>query len=287
MSQLMTNWICVATEGDTVDRRVMDRQWLLDAAELYDPTLYAALIWPEHERWFGNMGEVLAVKAEEGDDGLVRLYVQLCPNHQLLQANKEGQLIFCSVELTEDGNFRGTGKCYLEGLGVTNEPASVGTTRLRFSQKRNHRYGSFRPLVIDEVKPFKGSDNHMKPENKQDKQSVFRSLFGIKSKTFSEGSEGAETTVDTDKLQALADALAELSDRVDAIEVTLTELTESQQEVADDLETVKEVVDTAEFADLRKKAGEMLSAFSSLKSSKTPVPNANPNGNTSKGFKFL
>ncbi|MBQ4796817.1 phage capsid protein, partial [Pectobacterium versatile] len=51
MSQLMTNWICIATEGETVDKRVMERQWLIDAAETYDPQLYTALIWPEHETW--------------------------------------------------------------------------------------------------------------------------------------------------------------------------------------------------------------------------------------------
>ncbi len=81
MSQLMTDWICIATEGDTVDGRVMEPQWILEAAELYNPALYTARIWPEHERGFGAMGEVLAVKAERDDDGVLRLYAQLRPNH--------------------------------------------------------------------------------------------------------------------------------------------------------------------------------------------------------------
>ena len=50
MSQLSTDWLCIATEGDTVDRRELRREWLIDAAETYNPELYAALIWPEHER---------------------------------------------------------------------------------------------------------------------------------------------------------------------------------------------------------------------------------------------
>ncbi|CDG18555.1 protein of unknown function [Xenorhabdus doucetiae] len=105
MSQLMTNWICIAMEGDTVDGRDMEPQWILDAAELYDPQLYTALIWPEHERWMGPMGEVLAVKAERGEDGALRLYAQLRPNHRLLDANRDGQLLFTSVEFTPDGNW--------------------------------------------------------------------------------------------------------------------------------------------------------------------------------------
>ncbi|EAA1889298.1 GPO family capsid scaffolding protein, partial [Salmonella enterica] len=61
-SQLATNWICIATAGETVDKRTIEEQWLLDAAELYDPNLYTALLWPEHSRNFGNMGEVLELK---------------------------------------------------------------------------------------------------------------------------------------------------------------------------------------------------------------------------------
>lgn len=30
MSHLKTDWLCVATEGDTVDGRVMERQWIID-----------------------------------------------------------------------------------------------------------------------------------------------------------------------------------------------------------------------------------------------------------------
>ncbi|ECY2401642.1 GPO family capsid scaffolding protein [Salmonella enterica] len=43
-SQLATNWICIATAGETVDKRAIEEQWLLDAAELYDPSLYTALL---------------------------------------------------------------------------------------------------------------------------------------------------------------------------------------------------------------------------------------------------
>lgn len=154
-SQLATNWICIATAGETVDKRAIEEQWLLDAAELYDPSLYTALLWPEHSRNFGNMGEVLELKAERDDEGILRLYARLCPGISLLQANANGQLLFLSPEFTPDGNFRNTGKTYLEGLAVTDSPAGVSTTRLRFSRTKGKRIGPYKPLAFDEVREFK------------------------------------------------------------------------------------------------------------------------------------
>ncbi|WP_261372863.1 hypothetical protein [Yersinia intermedia] len=37
-SQLTTGWICIATEGTTIDSRKIESQWLLDMAE---PMMYA------------------------------------------------------------------------------------------------------------------------------------------------------------------------------------------------------------------------------------------------------
>ncbi|MFE8047589.1 GPO family capsid scaffolding protein [Brenneria goodwinii] len=260
MSQLMTNWICIATEGETVDKRQMERQWLIDAAETYNPELYTALIWPEHEQWYGNVGEVLTVKAEAGDDGLVRLFAQLRPNNYLLQANRDGQLLFCSVELTPDGNFRGTGKTYLEGLGVTNTPASVGTTRLRFNKgkKGDRLFGALKPLVIDEVKEIKG-----KTMAKEEKK-TWHSLFGIKPKNFAE-EEGTGNEEGSDKLQALAEALTALEERVAALET-------GQEEVQEDLDVVKEVVDTQEFATLRTNLPQIIKNFGKLDEKITKLP---------------
>ena len=172
MSQLMTNWLCIATAGDTVDGRIIEESWILESAELYDRHLYTACIWPEHERWFGSMGEVLALKAERDEEGTLKLYAQLRPNQHLLQANRDGQLLFTSAEFTPTGNFRGTGKTYLEGLGVTCSPASVGTDRLQFNKNgKKFRYGALKPLVFDEVKQFK--------EEKMAKGKGWRSIFNI------------------------------------------------------------------------------------------------------------
>ncbi|MEQ1967594.1 GPO family capsid scaffolding protein [Xenorhabdus nematophila] len=279
MSQLMTNWICIAMEGDTVDGRVMEPQWILDAAELYDPQLYTALIWPEHERWTGTMGEVLAVKAERGDDGLLRLYAQLRPNYRLLDANRDGQLLFTSVEFTVDGNWRGTGKSYLEGLAVTSSPASVGTTRLQFSKKKkSHRSGTYKPLVIDEVREFKQKGTKMAKSTKK----TWRSRFGIE-----EPEEiPAETTGD-DALQEIAEALAKMEDRLAAVEAAQASTEQEVEEVQGDIETVKEVVDTEEFARLRDSLPDILKKFGKLDAISTRLPPKNPKGNKNESFNYL
>lgn len=179
-SQLTTSFIRIATEGKTVDGRRIEAQWLVDMAESYDPNVYTALIWPEHERWWGSHGEVQELKAEE-EDGLMRLYARLCPSMDLMSANRQGQLLFCSIEPSETLDFCDTGKPYLEGLGVTSSPASIGTERLRFSSQRDGRsYGNWEPLVISDV--ANTQDLFMSAKDNKSKKTLFRSLFNIPEK---------------------------------------------------------------------------------------------------------
>ena len=128
-SKLKTDFICIATSGYTVDGRQITAQELHEMAETYDPEHYTANLWPEHRRYF-NCGEVLEVKAEEQENGEVKLFAKIAPNQQLIDFNRDGQKLFTSVEIAE--NFRNSGKAYLSGLGVTDSPASVGTTKLDF-----------------------------------------------------------------------------------------------------------------------------------------------------------
>lgn len=134
---LVSFWKRVATSGLTADGREIMAQDLRDIAETYKPSFYTAVIWCDHDRWPGSHGTVYALRlVEEGDDlqpGEVALEAQLKPNDQLLYLNDRGQKLFTSIEITP--NFRGTGKAYLTGLGVTDEPASVGTQELYFSNR--------------------------------------------------------------------------------------------------------------------------------------------------------
>ena len=132
MPALITKFVKVAQSGPTVDGRNIDPQWLRDMAEIYDPALYRAKIWPDHLRWGNNYGSVVALKSEE-KDGLVSLYASFAPNAQYLLSNQYDQKLSFSIEVLE--NFAGTGKFYLGGLGVTDSPASLGTDELKFSRR--------------------------------------------------------------------------------------------------------------------------------------------------------
>ncbi|EGT5713254.1 phage capsid protein [Cronobacter dublinensis subsp. dublinensis] len=258
-SHLRTDWLCIATEGDTVDGRELKRQWLVDAAETYNRQWYGALIWPEHEKNCGNFGEVLDVMGEEGEDGLYRLYAQIRPNAYLLEANRYDQLIYFSVELTPDGNFRNTGRTYLEGLAVTDRPASVGTTRLRFNRRKANKAGYYGCVITRDGKFIQ--ENEMKNN--------WQSYFGLKPKTknFSEGDE-TETPSGDDQLNVLANAVNELEGRVSVVETQLKEL-------SGDMDKVAEVMDTDDFARLRDNLGTILANFGKLDEKITTLPKRN------------
>ncbi|MGK8176728.1 GPO family capsid scaffolding protein [Aeromonas dhakensis] len=148
-STLRTGWVCIATEGKAVDGRDITRDWLTDMAETYDPTYYTAVIWPEHDRW-SSYGTVQALKTEEVD-GKYKLYAILCPNRDLIYWNQSGQYQFCSIEPFEQ--FADLGRTYLIGLGVTDQPASTGTTHLKFSKSNKGQViGTSEPLDLSMFK---------------------------------------------------------------------------------------------------------------------------------------
>lgn len=270
MSQLSTDWLCIATEGDTVDGRYLERQWLIDAGETYNPELYGALIWPEHERGFGNLGAVSAAMWQEGADGLVRLYAKITPNLYLIEANKRDQLVYFSIELSEDGNFRGSGRDYLTGLAATDSPASVGTTRMRFSKRRKNKSGHYRYVFGRDGKVKQGVE-----------KMEWQKLFGIKPKNYAEDEGSGGGAPDGDKLQALAEALNNLEGRVSAIE---TQLADTQA----DVDTIAEVVDTQEFAALRDNIGAVIKNFSKLDETVTLLPKRKPGGKKEeRKFKYI
>ncbi|PKF51115.1 GPO family capsid scaffolding protein [Enterovibrio nigricans] len=149
-----SGWVIIATEGATVDGRTITASWIKDMAESYSVEEYTALIWPEHYRsqWSSfegkNWGTVDEVKAEK-KGGKLRLFAKITANHYLIEANKDGQKLFTSIEPNLD--YRGTGKCYLMGLAVTDSPASSGTTRLKFSmggKDCEREYSQLEPLLF-------------------------------------------------------------------------------------------------------------------------------------------
>ncbi|MBI6182410.1 GPO family capsid scaffolding protein [Serratia proteamaculans] len=135
MPGLVTDWLCIAASGGTIDGRAIDDQWMDDIADTYDPRVFTAMIWPRHDtvenrKYTYNLGTVEAVKLET-EDGVKKLYAQLSPNQFLIDANKAGQKLFTSIEIVE--KFPTTGRDYLYGLAATDVPASLYTDRMEFN----------------------------------------------------------------------------------------------------------------------------------------------------------
>lgn len=129
---------CIATEGATTDGRVIERVWLEQMAETYDPKIYGARVNMEHIKGytpdspFKRYGDVVSLRAAEGDDGKMRLYAVIDPTDDLVKmTSKDRQKVFTSCEVNP--KFADTGKAYLVGLAVTDDPASLGTEMLSFS----------------------------------------------------------------------------------------------------------------------------------------------------------
>ena len=130
-------WFCIGKSGATVDGRTIESADLIAAAAAYDPELYGARINLEHYRPYSpkndysGLGDVLELKAET-TDGVTRLYARIDPTEKMLGYIKDREKVFTSMELMKP--FGDTGKAYLVGLAMTDSPASMGTTMLKFRQ---------------------------------------------------------------------------------------------------------------------------------------------------------
>jgi len=268
VSHLLTDWLCIATEGDTVDERKIYRQWIIDMGETYNFNHYGARIWPEHTRDWGSFGEVRDVMWQDGEDGLARLYAKISPNMNLIYANREGQMVYFSIEPEE--NWRGSGKTYLKGLAVTDRPASIGTTRLQFSQRNLSKQGYYACAIT--------SDRKFKQEKVM--KTPWQNYFGLKPKVFEETTE--DTPTGDDKLAALAEAVNDIETQVGLI-------AEQVQAVTEAVDKIKTVIDTQEFADLRANIGNVISNMSKLDKTVTNLPQRKfgDQGKEKTEFKFL
>lgn len=136
-----SNWFRVAVEGATTDGRAIERKQIEDMAATYSQDTYGARIWIEHLRSllpdspFRAYGDVTALKAEEvtiAGEKKLALFAQIAPTNDLVKiVNVLKQKIFTSIEITP--KFADSGRAYLTGLGVTDSPASLGTSILAFA----------------------------------------------------------------------------------------------------------------------------------------------------------
>ncbi|MGL1932190.1 MAG: GPO family capsid scaffolding protein [Desulfotalea sp.] len=198
---LITDWKCVATSGNTTDGRFIKKEWLEEMAESYDPKTYRARLWVEHMR-YSAYGSVAELKAESSGDE-VKLFAKISPSRALLQLNAvwEEKLTF-SIEPIED--FAKTGKTYLGGLGMTDDPASLGTDEMRFSKlKKNGR--DFTARYAGEEVP----DLRMNEDDPQ-----VEKLMGKFFKFFSKHNLSEEDEMSQKQLEALTSQVEDLAEQI-------------------------------------------------------------------------
>lgn len=230
-STLRTGFVCIATEGKAVDGRDITRDWLVDMAETYDPTYYTAVIWPEHDRW-SSYGTVQALKTEEVD-GKLKLFAVLCPNRDLVYWNQSGQYQFCSIEPFEQ--FADLGRTYLIGLGVTDQPASTGTTHLKFSKSsKGQTIGTSEPLDLSMFKLPK----HEKPDSLLSKLFNLLSIHG-EHEPQPTPSQSEDEEMKPEQFDQMLGALTGLGTKIDAFSAKLETKPTTEQPTASVTDPVK------------------------------------------------
>lgn len=144
MAKKVSKWFRIGVEGDTCDGRVINGEDIQDMADTFDPRVYGCRINLEHLRGIlpdsvlKRYGDVTEVKAEIISDdsalnGKKALFGKIAPLDELVSMVKAGQKVYTSMEIRP--NFANSGKCYLVGLAVTDDPASLGTEYLEFCSR--------------------------------------------------------------------------------------------------------------------------------------------------------
>lgn len=244
-----SKWFRVAVEGATTDGRQIERQWLVDAAETYNPKTYGARVWLEHFRSlladspFKAYGDVLALKTEEVDIAGVKklaLFAQIEPTDELVaMVNKAKQKIFTSIEISP--KFADSGRAYLSGLAVTDTPASLGTEMLAFSAQN------------PDASPLKARKQHadnlftaaeeaaIEFDEVEDKPGIGAALFAkvqelLKGKQAKDDSEFAQVG---QAVEAIAEHVKDLPEQFAQADQRVTELSNQVQSLQTELTDLK------------------------------------------------
>lgn len=157
MAKKVSKWFRIGVEGDTCDGRVISGEDIQDMADTFDPRVYGCRINLEHLRSvipdsvLKRYGDVVELKAEIISDdsalnGKKALFGKIAPLDELVSMVRAGQKVYTSMEIRP--NFANSGKSYLVGLAVTDDPASLGTEYLEFCSRASQN-----PLAGKKDKP--------------------------------------------------------------------------------------------------------------------------------------
>ncbi|MGV8924798.1 MAG: GPO family capsid scaffolding protein [Ewingella sp.] len=253
MAKKVSKWFRIGVEGDTCDGRNIEACDIQHMAASFDPRVYGCRINLEHIRGllptgdFKRLGDATELKTEQINDdsalnGKWALFAKISPTDELAAMVKAGQKIYTSMEIRP--NFANTGKAYLVGLAVTDDPASLGTEMLEFSARAT-------------VNPFAGKKDQ--PED----------LFSVATLAVLEFEDLPDTLLSnlTDKIKGMFSAKqtgddARFSDVQEAITVVAGELQAADAHTAQRFTALEQ-----QMATLKADQTASASAFTHLKTS--------------------
>ena len=258
----ISNWLCIAQEGKTIDGREIKREWLESMAKNYSPELYQALIWCEHDdpvwrQFSANLGTIEELTLEE-KNGKLRLLARLRANAILQSMNEQEQKIYSSVEVLPD--FPEEGEYYLVGLAATDQPASTGLSRLSFSTNKN----GFRtaPVLLfgnNEISKPKQNINLLKLINREKYSMTQDEIDALQAELAEARRLNAEQQEQINQLQ---DQLA--NGNTSAAQKTAEELQTNAEDTEKKLEDAQDVAGDAEFSKIKKEIDQLKSENAAL-----------------------
>jgi len=253
----LSKFFRVAVAGDTCDGRNISDADIQQMADSFDPRVYGCRVNLEHFRGlfpdgdFRRLGDVTALKAEKIDDdsalnGKLALFAQISPTDDLIAMTGKKQKIYTSVEIGT--NFANTGKAYLVGLAVTDDPASLGTEMLAFSATAEHSPLANRKKSPENLFSVATEAELSFDEVAEPAPSVLarvKEMFSVKKKTDDDrfSDVNAAVTVVAEQVQANFDTTAQ---KFDALNDRLASL---EHEAGNDRSTVQTLTQKLEKTD--------------------------------------
>ncbi|HBD3978202.1 TPA: GPO family capsid scaffolding protein [Escherichia coli] len=243
----------VAVSGLTVDGREISPVHLREAAENFNPDVYAARVNVEHylspcpSSEFSAMGDVTALSTEDITEGPLAgrtaLYAEIEPTERMKQLVADGKKIYSSIELHPQ--FSVNGRAYLIGLAMTDTPASLGTERLKFTAQQRQAVMTFNsvqgeaPLISEAIE---SEIIEMAEQRQEEGTQWFNRVMGIIGR--GRKADDASFSRIQEAVEGVATSQADIIDRFNALETRHQQDSQKITSLTTELAALKEKLRT-------------------------------------------
>lgn len=243
----------VAVSGSTVDGREISPVHLREAAENFNPDVYAARVNVEHylspcpSSEFSAMGDVTALSTEDITEGPLAgrtaLYAEIEPTERMKQLVADGKKIYSSIELHPQ--FSVNGRAYLVGLAMTDTPASLGTERLKFTAQQRQAVMTFNsiqgeaPLISEAIE---SEIIKMAEQRQEEGTQWFNRVMGIIGR--GRKADDASFSRIQEAVEGVATSQADIIDRFNALETRHQQDSQKITSLTTELAALKEKLRT-------------------------------------------